>query len=711
MRIKLWRRSMIGVSWLALALGASAEPVPYSALSGQGPMTSNGSYAPLPVYGSEAAKLHDALEAAKSGDVTRASAIQATFSDPLARKVVEWAMIDNAGTMLSFFDIAAAERDMEGWPRASRRRAAGEKTMETSSVPPQQVIDWFNGKDPETPEGAMALAGAYQTLGRTSLAQQVIRGFWREHVFEADEQSRMRARFGQYLTPDDDAQRLETLLYGSQGPAARAMLDIVTPDQRALGEARIALRADRNDAPQLVEQVPANLQNDPGLAFDRAHFYRKRNLDVVAVSYVRNFPTALPDNPEIDAAIWTERRNLMNSALRNGDVQGAYAAATNTGLPKGLEYAEAEFFAGWIALTKMHDPALADQHFAKIETVVSSPISISRAYYWRGRAAEARGDTAAANRFWTEGAQYYTAFYGQLSAEKIGQRELTLGVDPTPSATDRSNFEARELIRAARMIGDAGEHDVFRSFVIAAAETLPNAEELALLVDMARLYGDQDLSMRVVREGAQKGIYLPDRGYPVVSTPQEAGAAEPAFMLAIARQESNFDPNAHSGPGARGLMQLMPGTASILARRLGMSYSAERLNQSDYNLRLGGVYLGQLVADFGGSYPMAAAGYNAGPGRPSQWVSYCGDPRGGGTDPTDFIECIPFSETRNYVMRTMETTEVYRARLNGGSAPLTLAEDLKRGSWTPSGASSGLPSNTPTGGPIPYSQMSPSGVQ
>jgi len=707
MRIKPWRKGLVGASWLALALGASAEPVPYSELnSGQGVVPTRGSYAPSPVYGSESAKLHDAIEAARSGDVTRASTIQAALADPLARRIVEWAMIDNAGTMIGFFDVQTASSDLSGWPRANRRRAVMEKTMETSSVPPQQVIDWFAGKNPETPEGAMALAGAHQTLGQTGEAQRIIRDFWRNHVFEADQQSRMRARFSQYLTTDDNDARLETLLYGSQGPAARAMMDMVSPDARTLAQARMALRADSNSAPQLVEQVPASLQSDPGLAFDRARFYRKRNLDVVAAGYVRNFPSVLPANPEIASAIWTERRNLMNSALRSGDIPGAYAAVTGHGLPSGTEYAEAEFFAGWIALTKMHDPVLADQHFAKIETVVTSPISISRAYYWRGRAAEARGDTAGAQRSWSQGAQYYTAFYGQLSAEKIGQRQLTIGVDPTPSASDRSTFEGRDLIRAARMIADAGERDVFKTFALAAAETLPNAEELALLVDMAHQYGDQDLSMRVVRAGAQKGIYLPDRGYPVVSTPQDAGAAEPAFMLAIARQESNFDPNARSGPGARGLMQLMPATASVLARKLGVGYSAGRLDESEYNLRLGGYYLGELVADFGGSYPMAAAGYNAGPGRPATWVSYCGDPRGGATDPTDFIECIPFSETRNYVMRTMETTQVYRARLNGGSAPLTLAEDLKRGSWVPS-TPADLPSNTPPDGPIPYSRLSP----
>ena len=701
--MKLWRKGLIGVSWMALAVGAAADPVPYSAVSGG---ASPSAASPL-TFGSEAQKLHAAIEAARRGDVSDAAAIQASLTDPLARRIVTWAEIDSAGTMMSFFELDGDARTLSGWPRASRRRAVTEKAVETAAVPPKQVIDWFAVEPPETPQGAMALAAAYQSQGRAADAKALIRTWWREHIFEADEQAQMRARFSAFLTPDDDDARLSALLYGTQGPAARAMLDLVTPDQRALGEARIALRADRNDAPQLVEMVPASLQSDPGLAFDRARYYRKRDLDVVAVSYLKNFPTALPDNPEAQSFIWTERRALMNAALRSGDMKGAYAAVSNTGLKSGTDYAEAEFFAGWLALDKLHDPADAAAHFAKLQADVTSPISASRAYYWRGQAAAALGDTQGADAFWRQGAQYYTAFYGQLSAEKIGQRTLAIGADPTPTAEDRAAFEARDLVHAARLLADADEHQDFRAFVMAAGEQMSSAAELALLVDMARLNGDEDLSMRVVRGAAQRGIYLPDRGYPVLATPQSFGSAEPAFMLSIARQESNFDPNARSGSGALGLMQLMPTTAAIMARKTGVDYSAGMLREPDYNLRLGGYYLGQLVDDFGGSYAMASAAYNAGPGRPSTWVGYCGDPRGGATDPVDFIECIPFSETRNYVMRTMETMEVYRARLHGGSAPLTLAEDLKRGSWT-AGTPLNLPSNAPPGGPIPYSRLSTS---
>jgi soluble lytic murein transglycosylase len=187
--------------------------------------------------------------------------------------------------------------------------------------------------------------------------------------------------------------------------------------------------------------------------------------------------------------------------------------------------------------------------------------------------------------------------------------------------------------------------------------------------------------MRVVRNAAKRDMILPERGYPILSTPPAAGAPEAPFILGIVRQESSFDSHARSGAGARGMMQLMPGTAASIARHIGMEYAAADLEDPDYNMRVGSAYLGQLVGDFSGSYVLASAAYNAGPGRPTEWSMTCGDPRSSSVDPVDFIECIPFSETRDYVMRVLEATQVYRARLRGGSAPITLATDLKRGSY------------------------------
>ncbi len=341
--------------------------------------------------------------------------------------------------------------------------------------------------------------------------------------------------------------------------------------------------------------------------------------------------------------------------------------------------ADLEFQAGWTALTRDKDARTADTHFARLQTIGKSPLTQSRALYWRGRAAEAMGDPVAAQLFYGQAARYQTTFYGQLAAAKGGAATIRLGHDPEITAADRAAFEAREPIRAARLLAQIGAKDTFKGFVGALSDTLPTAADEALLVDFARGLGDPALAMRVVRNAARRDLILPERGYPLRSAPIGYNAPEAAFVLGIVRQESSFDPAAHSGAGARGMMQLMPTTAQKVAQGLGLGYGD--LDDPTYNMTLGAAFLGQLVSQFSGSYVMAAAAYNAGPGRPPQWAMTCGDPRSASTDPVDFIECIPFSETRDYVMRVLENTQIYRARLHGGVAADTLAADLRRGGY------------------------------
>ncbi len=685
------RKALLGALLTAVCSGAFAQsmdapttqpvlppapivaPVPYATLSS--------SLSPT-----DATLLRGALLAARRGDTLTAQGLQAQMANMTAKRLVTWAMVDSAGTNLDYFTLVAAMRDLGGWPRPSRLRAALEKALETAAIPPAQVIAIFQGRDPETAQGTIALASAYQTQGRTADASALVKHFWRNHACDAELQGQMLTRFSSYLTEDDHAARLDMLLYSRESEGVRQMMELVTPDRRALAQARLAFHGERSDAPTLLGALPYSLQNDPGLAFDRAHYYRKHNLESIAAGLVRNFPTATPEQPEVTKAIWAERRALMFSALQSLDYRGAYAAADDNGLQPGQDANEAQFFAGWIALTKLKDAELADRHFARLQAGATTPITLSRAYYWRGRAASTRGDAMDANLFWGDGAKYYTAFYGQLSAAKLGQVKFELGNDPVPTPADRARFEGRDVIRAARMLGDAGDHQLLASFVMAAEEDTTSPAELALLVDLTRLYADQSLAMRVVRSGAMRGLYLPQRGYPIRTAPVGYGLAEPAFVFAITRQESSFDPTARSYVGARGMMQLMPATAASVARRQGEAYSPSRLDDPDYNMKLGAAFLGQLTTDFDGSYVLATAAYNAGPGRPPQWIASCGDPRGGASDPADFIECIPFSETRDYVMRVMENVQVYRARLAGGTAPLTIATDLKRGGWTPSTA-------------------------
>ena len=640
---------------------------------------------PGPISSSDRAALASALSAAKRGDGLGAQQAMASIADPAARKLALWAMVDIDGEQLSFMQLDQAQRALAGWPRAQRRQQAAEKTLEVSGLGPQQTIAWFAGAEPLSPQGAMALAAAYQLSGRGPDATALIRRWWRDQAFDADLQRTMRTRFGADLTADDDAARESMLLFTSQASASRDMLAYLGPDQQALVRARLALRDDSYNAPALVDQVPAALANDPGLAVDRAHYLEKRNLDQDALALLPLFPTRAP-NAEASDRIWGVCRQLINSAMRMGDYRAAYAAAARNGLSEGNDYVEAQFYAGWIALAKLHDPATADSHFSEIQRLGLSPITQARALYWRGRAAEANEQDDLAQTFYQAAARFHTTFYGLLGAQKAGERMLVLDHDPIPTPAEVARFNSREMVQAARDLGDLGERDMFRSFVMHLAEVMPNASEAALLVDLAHAYGDQDLAMKTVRAAAQHGNVLPERGYPVRAVPYAPEAPEPAIVFGITRQESGFDPHVRSGVGARGMMQLMPETAHAVARRIGEPFSTEMLDEPDYNMRLGASYLGHIIGGFNGSYVMGAAAYNAGPGRPLDWVSYCGDPRASSVDPVDFIECIPFSETRNYVMRVLEATQVYRARLNGGAAPLTLDQDLKRGGYVYGGA-------------------------
>ncbi|OHB36497.1 MAG: hypothetical protein A2882_01720 [Phenylobacterium sp. RIFCSPHIGHO2_01_FULL_70_10] len=491
----------------------------------------------------------------------------------------------------------------------------------------------------------------------------------------------MLAQFGGLLTAEDHTRRADLLLYGPQGPAAQAMVGLLPAEERAVAQARMALRDGSANAEALVAALTPAQAAHPGIAFERAPYYRRRGQESRAYDVLSPLP---PEHAKLRVAadrVWDERYRLTLSALRAGDYRNAYRASANTGLTEGADAAEAEFYAGWLALRRLNDPKLADRHFAAIAEIGSSPITRGRALYWRGRAHEAMGDAAGAQSFYRAAAEHNTTFYGQLAGEKVGDGVMVLPPEPDITEFDRARFEGRDQVRAIRRLHEIDEQSLFRVFVMNLEDHLPNAAEQALLVDLTRGYGDQTASMFVVRGAASQGFILPLRGYPYRSPPEIPAAPEKALVLGITRQESGFDPLIRSPAGARGMMQVMPATAQLVARQIGVSYSPGLLDDPDYNMRLGSTYISQMLNQFSGSYVMAIAAYNAGPGRPAQWIGFCGDPRGAGTDPIDFVECIPFSETRNYVMRVMEGAQVYRARLNDGRAKITLSEDLARGGY------------------------------
>ncbi|WP_374274111.1 transglycosylase SLT domain-containing protein [Brevundimonas sp.] len=665
-------------------LAPSAGPQPYAV---QSQVAQTQGYQPRVLNDMDAMAFRDGLAAARSRDIPATQAAMARIGDPTARKLVQWALIDTSGSQMSYVELARFKREMAGWPRADSRISDAEIALDRAGAPPTEVIAFFDGAEPVTAQGMIALAGALEATGRSGEATELVRRWWRDQSFDAAEQSRILSRWGGQLSQADHDARLTMLLSGPHGPATQAMVNLASPTKAAAATAAMSLRGAY--APDtIVAGLSPSVAADPNVALERVKLLRSQGRQSEAWSLLSMLPPA-PSHSDGQSSLWSERRNYFLDALQLNNWRGAYDSMAGHGFPGGERMVDAEFFAGWVALTKLNDPATAARHFEALRRASSTPITQGRALYWLGRAAEARGDTAAAQAFYTEGAQHIQSFYGQLAAEKAGQTSITLPGDPAPSDQDVAAFEANEVVRAMRILGETGETSLFRVFAYQLDDDVPTPAQLALLMDMANGYGEGFTAMMIGRAASQRGVLMPERQYPIRIPTAVPGAAPIEFTLAITRQESSFDPRARSSADARGMMQFLPATASGVARRLGMPYSPEMLWEPDYNMQLGSYHLAELMNNFGGSMLLATVGYNAGPGRARDWPIRCGDPRGNLVNPVDFIECAPFTETRNYMMRVMENMQIYRARLNGGTGALTLSSDLARGV-------------SPRAGPQPY---------
>ncbi|MEL6481660.1 MAG: lytic transglycosylase domain-containing protein [Pseudomonadota bacterium] len=380
---------------------------------------------------------------------------------------------------------------------------------------------------------------------------------------------------------------------------------------------------------------------------------------------------------------WANRRvRLARRAAREGRKELAYRLASRhfTTPAIGYDHADLEWVAGWIALRKLGDAKLARSHFERFETAVETPISLGRAGYWIGRAAEADGDLAGARAAYARGAVHQTAFYGQLAAARIGMAgdpALAEGALPDWRSTP---VETSDAARMATIMHYAGEDSLAWQSFAHLAERARDERELQGLAGLALAIGQEHLAVRVSKKAARKGVVLHASYYPVTELSSYVTAVEPALAMSIARQETELNPRAVSHAGARGLMQLMPGTARKVAGWIGEPYSAARLTADwRYNARLGQTYLARRISQLGGSYVLAAAAYNAGKGRVDDWVLDYGHPLRGEVDMIDWMEMIPFNETRNYVQRVMEGIYIYRARITGVTGPMTIEQDLARG--------------------------------
>jgi soluble lytic murein transglycosylase len=370
-------------------------------------------------------------------------------------------------------------------------------------------------------------------------------------------------------------------------------------------------------------------------------------------------------------------------ALRARNHQLAYRLVSNHGLTSGEAFADAEWLSGWLSLRFLNQPQRAAEHFSHLSENVSSPVSLSRALYWRAQAAEALGRRDEAEQMLSQAARFNFTYYGQLAATR-GSLTASLSLPDTSRISNeaRTRFENRELVRALRLMAEVGAQRDFESIAFYLDDFLDDPQEIELLAQMAREQSYHRTALRNAKAGLFRNVVATNAAYPLIDLPsyvQTGGRPEPALVFAIIRQESEFDASAVSHANAHGLMQLIPSTAQMQARRVGMTYQRSALSDPQYNMTLGASHLADLIDDFGGSYVLAIAAYNAGPSRAREWIVDWGDPRSRSVDVVDWVELIPFAETRNYVQRVMENLQVYRHRLAGAPTPIQIEEDLRRG--------------------------------
>ncbi|MFD2738268.1 transglycosylase SLT domain-containing protein [Sulfitobacter aestuarii] len=626
----------------------------------------------LPAAAERPRPLGWAMDAMRSGNWTAARQIAAR-DGAAAADVIEWHRL-RAGRG-SYQDVVAFLARRPDWPGEEylRKRAEPEVIEQDDAA----ILDFFAAVAPQTPQAVLAHATALQRTGEEGEAQANLVLAWRTMPMNAASQTRFVDRHGDLLKPHHAA-RLDEMLWQRQHSEARQMFDLVGKADIALAKTRIALQNLESGVNDLINALPGSKAEDAGLQHDRFEWRLRKGLrdDAKALLLARSTSAEALGQP----GAWSNRRRaLARAEMRSGDPATAYRLASQHFLTSGSDYADLEWLSGYIALRFLQDPAAALRHFNNHDDAVESPISKGRAGYWKGRAFEAIGNSTDAAAAYAQAAQYQSSFYGLLAAERGGLPfDDTLAGAPPPRDWRNSPLAKAPLFEAGLLLQASGELNVAERFWTHLAEQLM-AEDLALLGQAAIDAGQPHLAVMIGKRAAQRGLTVAAPYYALHPLTELDLPMAPEMTLAIARRESEFDPRVRSGVGARGLMQIMPTTASAVAADLGVSalHSTDRLTADpEYNATLGAKYLSQMAGRFVGNVVMMAAAYNAGPSRPTSWMAQYGDPRKGEIDIVDWVEMIPFRETQNYVMRVTESLPIYRARLGINPLPVPFSEEL-----------------------------------
>jgi soluble lytic murein transglycosylase len=605
-----------------------------------------------------------AVSEMKKSDWTNALKTAKKAKDKSIYNFIEWRHLLTEGNKASFYDYLNFINANKDYPRLGRIKYLAEHKLSNEKITPGKIIDWFGDEEPLSGYGKMILGESYILTGQIEQGKKLIKEGWITADLSKTELSLFRKKFKNYLNAEDYIQRADYLAWENKYWDLKRMLRYLPKDYELLYNARQLLMSKSYGVDQAIKNVPDRFKNDAGLNFDRLKWRRKRGrIDSSAeiLLNVKNTKDYLvrPDK------WWDEREIISRSLIYEKKYELAYKIASNHTLIEGSDYAAAEWMSGWIALSFLDDPLLSKDHFQNFYNNVSYPISTSRGAYWLARSYKALGDKENSKKWFEEAAKYLTTYYGQLAFLELNPNEnFELSKDMEVDKKYREKFYSKELVKITYLLDELNE-DKYTKFILRhlANENIENGSEI-LASELSTNIGRFDFAIQIAKIASYEKRFHNKFNYPIISTPKNINGRkipESAFILSIIRQESEFDLSANSHAGAKGLMQLMPYTAKLVAKQAKLPYVKSRLTTDpEYNINLGSHYIAGLILDYDGAYPYAIAAYNAGPNRVKYWKKINKDPQKKQIDYVDWIELIKFRETRNYVQRVLENYNVYR---------------------------------------------------
>ena len=582
---------------------------------------------------------------------------------------VKWLYLMRSSNNASFNDYQVFIKKQPEYPRIGRLQYLAEQKIILKNTTPKSVINWFDQYPPVSGMGKLKLAEAYLQQNKTANIRDLIREGWVDAALNRGQLKFYRKKFKKFLSEEDYIKRAEYLSWERKYWDLKRLLVYLPKDYRALYNARQILMSNSYGVDNAISKVPTVFKNDIGLQYDRLRWRNRRGRLESSLQILYENSNKSEDELIRADLWWKQRESIVRSLLYKKRYKTAYKIASEHSLTSGAEFAEAEWLSGWIAHSFLKSQEYAINHFLNFYDNVSYPISLSRGAYWLGKSYKALGNEKTADDYFKQGSKYLTTYYGQLSLMEIeDQAKIKLEDDAFYTKEYEKKFFNNDLIKIIRILKELDQTKYSKDLIkhLALINVDEGSEVLAakLAVDVERY----DYAIQISKKASYEKRFYLKYNYPIITTPRKINnkTMPPSeFILAIIRQESEFDRKAYSYAGARGMMQLMKYTAKLVAKQAKLPYSISGLTRDpEYNIKLGTYYFNSLLNDYGGVYPFAIAAYNAGPNRVKTWRRVNGDPSKDQISFIDWIEMIRFKETRNYVQRVLENVNVYKFMIN-----------------------------------------------